>query len=133
VAHVLVVDDDAASREAVHLALGAAGHVVSDASDVPAALATLRASPHAQVVLVDVTPPGQQGLQLLRSAVDDVDLAMRHGYVVLTGVPLAQLGAAAEMLRALAIPILLKPVNPGQILAVVTRVAQQIETNGWLA
>jgi CheY-like chemotaxis protein len=64
---VLVVDDDALSREVFTLLLQSAGYEVETAESGDAALLHLQAShPHPQVVLTDLQMPGTSGRKLAR-------------------------------------------------------------------
>src|SRR4051812_16983873 len=69
-AHVLVIDDEAAIRSFVRLALEKAGHRVSEAADGDEGLRAFRADP-ADLVLCDIFMPEKDGLetiQILRRA-----------------------------------------------------------------
>jgi CheY-like chemotaxis protein/HPt (histidine-containing phosphotransfer) domain-containing protein len=62
---VLLVDDDAASREVISLLLDREGYAVESADSGDAALALLNARGHApEIVLTDVQMPGTSGSQL---------------------------------------------------------------------
>ncbi len=62
-AHVLVVDDDAAALEIRKLVLERRGHLVSTAQDADAA----RAAPHPDVAVLDLRMPRlEDGLELIR-------------------------------------------------------------------
>ena len=63
-ARILLVDDDAAVREALSFSLTEQGHAVDTASDGRAALARLDARTY-DVVLTDLRMPGMSGLDLL--------------------------------------------------------------------
>jgi two-component system response regulator PrrA len=66
-AQVLVVDDDAAIRQALERALRLEGFAVSEAGDGETALDVLERDPPAAVVL-DVTMPGIDGVEVTRRA-----------------------------------------------------------------
>jgi CheY-like chemotaxis protein/HPt (histidine-containing phosphotransfer) domain-containing protein len=65
---VLVIDDDALSREVLELLLGSEGYEVETADSGDAALLRLRAAngPLPQVVLADMQMPGTSGAELAR-------------------------------------------------------------------
>ena len=67
--HVLVVDDEAQVRDVLSLSLARRGHrvlAVDDGAKVPAALRELAATDRA-CALVDLTMPGQDGRDVVRS------------------------------------------------------------------
>jgi serine phosphatase RsbU (regulator of sigma subunit)/CheY-like chemotaxis protein len=66
VATVLVVDDDALSREFVCTLLGYRGHLVQEASDGESALASIAQHPP-DAVITDVVMPGLDGYELARA------------------------------------------------------------------
>jgi two-component system, OmpR family, response regulator MprA len=63
--HLLVVDDDAAVREALALVLGLDGFEVTTAADGREAMHTLSAG-HPDAVVLDVLMPGVDGLEVCR-------------------------------------------------------------------
>src|SRR5690349_19081355 len=62
---VLVVDDNAANRDALTRRLGRRGYAVLTAADGPAALAVVASRP-VDLVLLDVMMPGMSGLEVLQ-------------------------------------------------------------------
>jgi DNA-binding response OmpR family regulator len=72
---VLVVEDDARIRVALHMALEEEGHVVQEAGSAEEALAIFQREP-ADVVLVDVVLPGMSGLDLCRELRKTSDTAI---------------------------------------------------------
>lgn len=62
---VLVVDDDADTRESLALLLGDYGYRVRTAADGPSALAAVEARPP-MCVLLDLGLPGMSGIELAR-------------------------------------------------------------------
>ena len=77
-ARLLLVEDDAATRQALALTLRDEGHVVIEAADARAALAAL---PSADVVLLDLSLPDADGVQLCRRvrSTSDVPIIMVTG------------------------------------------------------
>ena len=65
-AHILVIDADAAFRFMLIETLDAAGHTVSQASDGRRALKTLHAE-SADLVLTDLVMPEQEGIQTIKA------------------------------------------------------------------
>lgn len=70
---ILVVDDDAASRDMVAATLRAGGATVVTAESADAAEGMLRARPF-DVVVCDIAMPGRDGLSLIRAVRDDAAL-----------------------------------------------------------
>ena len=71
---VLVVDDEAANRQALERILSREGHRVAHAADGRAALESIRESPP-DLMLTDLKMPGMTGMELMRAAkVIDPDL-----------------------------------------------------------
>src|SRR5688572_19665109 len=64
-AHILVVDDNRANREALASLLEVAGHNVARAPDAPSALEQARSQPP-DLVISDVLMPGMDGYVLAR-------------------------------------------------------------------
>ena len=63
---LLVVDDDAASRDMLTARLLRAGFAVIAAASGPEALELVASDPAVELVLLDVTMPGMSGLEVLR-------------------------------------------------------------------
>ena len=83
-ATILVVDDEAAVRDFVRLALVHAGYAVQLATDAPSALDLVRATPDRfALVLTDVRMPGRTGADLaddLRAVAPAVPIAFMSGF-----------------------------------------------------
>src|SRR5579885_1091894 len=73
--HILIVDDDAATREAVGMLLRAEGYAVSEAADGREAVLHLRADGPHRVVLLDLMMPVMDGWQFLEARKRDPELA----------------------------------------------------------
>jgi len=80
--HILLVEDNAFVIGALRLLLEETGHRVSDASTIAAAASVLRADPP-DVVLLDLTLGGEDGLSLMSTI--DATSAQRPVVVALTG------------------------------------------------
>ena len=97
---VLVVDDDAAIRAALHDALSAAGFVVDVADDATSALGVIaRARPG--VMVSDVRMPGTSGIDLLREVrerASDIDVILMTAFDDMPTVVEAMKHGAAEFL-----------------------------------
>jgi len=64
-AHILVIDDDAAIRGSVRRLLERAGHTVLDAADGAAGIRQLRTAPVA-LMITDIYMPGEDGFATIR-------------------------------------------------------------------
>jgi CheY-like chemotaxis protein len=105
-ARILVVDDDDDTRQALVVALGARGHVVSEASSAKVALDTMRQSCF-DVVVTDYDMPGMTGIQMLEAA-------GRTGLLGSAAVLLVTAHPDPEGVGSM--PVLLKPVDFGKLL-----------------
>jgi two-component system response regulator HydG len=66
-AHILVVDDDSATRDGLRLSLTTAGYAVETAEDGEEAMRRMEARP-ASLIITDLAMPNMGGLELLRRA-----------------------------------------------------------------
>ena len=109
---VLVVDDDADTREAMQLLLEAEGYDVEVAPDGHAALRRLRVDPLPGLMLLDLHMPGIDGRAVIETLESSPDLP---------GVPIVLLTAASpnEGTAALPYPLLRKPISTDDFLRVV--------------
>lgn len=122
---VLVVEDDDAIRTAVRMMLEDEGYAVEEAQDGAAALATLRASPDRVVVLLDLLMPGVDGLAVLHTLANEVDLATRHAYIMVAAKSTPP-PEVADLLGRLGVPYLNKPFDMNDLLAAVADAAERI-------
>lgn len=118
-AAVLIIDDEEMVRTALDQWLRLSGFETATASDVGEALAMID-DLHPHVVLTDVRMPGLSGLDLLRSIQErglptEVILITGHGDVPM----------AVEAMRAGAFDFLQKPYVPDQLVASISRAAEQ--------
>jgi PAS domain S-box-containing protein len=118
---VLVVDDDADSREVVTRFLQAAGGTVRMAASVPEALTALEGQSF-DVILTDLAMPGEDGLALLRMV---RNRGIRTSVVALT----AHAGAEMQVRTLVAgfSACIAKPVEPAELTAIVARHAGRAE------
>jgi CheY-like chemotaxis protein len=72
---ILVVEDDAATREALTLILRSEGFAVLGAANGQEALGQLRAAPPPDLILLDLMMPIMDGWQFRREQVQDPNLA----------------------------------------------------------
>jgi CheY-like chemotaxis protein len=114
---VLIVDDDALTRESLSLALSEEGYAVAEAPDGAAALARLHSGPMPQLVVLDLMMPVMDGWQFLVER-QKVSGARAIPLVVLT----ASRGLDAPGLRAMgAEEIIEKPAATEDVLTAVRR------------
>jgi len=114
-AHVLIVDDDANTREAMAALAETEGFTTTMAADLRAAHIQLtRQQP--DVILIDLHLPDGDGLQLIE-AIDDRSATE---VVLITGN--ASVDTAIAALRAGAADYLVKPVNIARLRAILSRV-----------
>jgi FixJ family two-component response regulator len=112
---VLVVDDDAATREGLRELLARAGFSAEDAHDGAAALEKIERNDF-RVVLLDVQLPGVGGLDVLARCVEK---RTPSKIIVMTGVGTTETVLAA--LRGQAYDFIPKPIDPGHLIDVVKR------------
>jgi CheY-like chemotaxis protein len=120
---VLVVDDDGRIRDLLCELLEGEGYAVTAASDGLQAWEQLTTSEQPLIVVLDEVLPQLRGLDLLARVAAQPQLVRRHAYLLLT--------ATAHHLRTrplpLPIPILPKPCDFEAFLALVGRMAQQLQ------
>ncbi len=119
---VLIVEDDAATRDALALLVGRRGHRVFTADTLAQARATLEQHPDLDFVLTDLGLPDGDGLSLLAP---EAGLTARHAFVVLTGE--RRIERAVEAMRLGAIDFLNKPVEPDTLALTLTRVERHLD------
>ncbi|HKI35746.1 MAG TPA: response regulator [Gemmataceae bacterium] len=113
--HILIVEDDSATRDALALLLAASGYATDTAADGHQALTYLRSHPAPGVVLLDLLMPVEDGWQFL---------AERHKDAALAAIPVLVLSAAGLALRPAALALgaddfLAKPASPEDLLAAI--------------
>jgi CheY-like chemotaxis protein len=123
-ATILIVDDDADTREILRIALEDDGHTVLEAGSANLALTLMRTSPVPLVVLLDLYLCGYgDDTPVIKAMEADPSLALAHRVIVLT----AGLGErAAEAMRPVwptLAGFLTKPFNLSEVRRSVARVA----------
>jgi two-component system chemotaxis response regulator CheY len=120
-ASVLTVDDSPSIRQAIKIALGAAGHDVSEAADGSEGAAKARAGQF-NLIITDLNMPVMDGLTMIRT------LRAEPAYA---GVPIIFLttesddAVKAEAKAAGATGWIVKPFAPDQLVRVVNKVLAQ--------
>lgn len=113
--YILIVDDTPSTLEVIRRNLMNRGYQVLTATDVPSALAILRARP-IDLVITDFRMPGQTGLDLVRHVHEN---APGVEVLMITGYPSVQ--GAVEALRHGAEDYLAKPFTDEELLNAVER------------
>ena len=125
--HVLVVDDDNATRVALRPVLEDAGYIVHEASDGLLAMNVLLTSPYPLVVVLDLMMPRMSGTEILELFANDPVWAQRHAFLPLTAAfdrpPTKRFRA---MLQQLATPLVRKPFDLEELLDLVAAAAARL-------
>lgn len=125
-AAILVVEDDAATRETMRTALEEVGYTVAEAAEGQSGLDLLCAAPEPLVVLLDHLMPVLNGEGLLeRVAVGGHELR-RHAYVLMTGAAERLSPRLEVLLGALGVPVVAKPFGIDALLAAVSAAQRRL-------
>lgn len=125
---VLIVDDDAAIRATLRALLEEEGYAVAEACDGLTALEAMRSSPGG-VVLLDLMMPVLDGASVLRAVATEDDLADAYVFVLVTAATNTRSPALRELLARLAVPVVHKPFELEELLAVVERAAARVRVS----
>lgn len=118
--HVLVVDDDAATRDGLTALLESWGYCASAAADGKSALASAdRELPHA--IVTDLMMPGMNGLEFVEALRERV---LQVAVVFLTGQ--ATIETAVRAIKLGAYDYLTKPLEPQKLRAVLEKGLKQV-------
>jgi two-component system, chemotaxis family, protein-glutamate methylesterase/glutaminase len=124
---VLIVDDDADTRETVYSLLDLLGddqpYEGILAADGHQALDHLHATTDATVVVFDLYMPVMDGQQFLLHALADPALAARCAFICITASPQRLSGDAPALLAAHGIPLITKPFDIDVLLDAVRQAA----------
>jgi CheY-like chemotaxis protein len=124
-APLLIVDDDAPTREAMRFMFEDTGYSLLEASNGTDALDLLRGSSEPLVVILDVLMPQVDGEEVLRAILHDRDLRHRHTFILVSALPdLSRRLRLQRMLRALAIEVVTKPFDVADLEHAVARAQQ---------
>lgn len=113
-AHILLADDDQATRDLVKRALVSDGHTVDLTQDGAEALATLAAQDGFDVLVSDVHMPGLDGIALARRAIES-----RPGLKLLLMSGFAEELERAQALASPNLGVIMKPFTLEQVRAAV--------------
>ena len=112
---ILVVEDDPEVRGAIRMVLEAEAYEVAESGDGADALAKLRVSPQASLILLDLMMPGMNGWQFM----DEV--RVHPGLREVPIIVVSAYGSADGVRSVGATDYLKKPFDPETLLAVVSR------------
>lgn len=121
---ILLLDDDAVTLQFLESVLSGAGFTCRTAGDPEQALAAVRAHREIALVVSDIYMPGLTGLQFV-DHLNSLELEWpAPAVLLLTAHP--TLESAIDALRLGACDFLTKPVRPGELVDVVTRVMERV-------
>jgi CheY-like chemotaxis protein len=127
---VLIVDDDEATRLTVRTVLeldtDVRHYVVAEAASGQEALDILHAGAAPTVVLLDLKMPGMDGQQMLDHVQADAGLASRCAFVCMTASATRLPEDLTALLDTSGIPLLSKPFDIDDLLAVVAAAADKL-------
>jgi CheY-like chemotaxis protein len=109
--HVLVVDDNDDFRITMRMLLEDAGYIVEEAATGRQALRRLRESRGSKVVLLDVSLPEIDGVQVMEAVARHASLRRRHAYLIVTALEGSLPQTFMDRLHDLGVPIVSKPFN----------------------
>src|SRR5579884_242849 len=118
---VLIVEDEAAVRQALRLVLEEAGYPTQEVEDGLDGLQILWTCPDAKIVLLDHFLPHMNAEQLLVLVSDAGDRLRRHQYIEVTGGGDRLSPACRKLLSSLEIPLVAKPFDIETLLAAVAQ------------
>ena len=116
---ILFVDDDPDLREIVKDQLSASGYEVDAAEDGEVAIDKLQHK-HYEVLLLDITMPNKNGMDVLRFAKDK---SLNSKVIMLTG--MVGLSVAIESIKLGATDYITKPYNMEYLLASIKRALEK--------
>jgi CheY-like chemotaxis protein len=116
---VLVVDDNNDFRKVMRILLEGAGYGVDEAPDGKLAFKRLLESEERMVVLLDVTMPAMDGMQVLQAVAECEPLAARHAYLLVTALEGDLPRAFVDFSQGLGITIVGKPFKIDHLLGLI--------------
>src|SRR5579871_5850636 len=124
--HVLVVDDDRATRETITAVLEDAGFTVAVEADADRALAFLKTSPLPLVVLLDLFLAGHEHNPVLMAIAADPALGETHRVIVMTAGTAREAEAALAPIRSSVAELLMKPFDIEGLIGTVAQAARSL-------
>jgi CheY-like chemotaxis protein len=124
--HVLIVDDDEATRKVLRFVLEDAGYMVLEAPDGRMALDCLRTHPQRLIVLLDKNMPHVDGVAVLEAVYADPALAKRHCIILVSAYVSRTLPLRlAVLLDALSVEKVDKPFDLDDLFAAMANAEQR--------
>ena len=123
---VLIVDDVQDLRDSIRYLLEGEGYEVLEATDGRSALATMRASRHPLVVLLDLMMPHMPGDRVIETLIKERAVPGKHAVVLLTASPTTVPRDLHAVLKKHQIPILSKTVPLEEIVEEVEQASERI-------
>ena len=123
---VLIVDDVQDLRDSIRYLLEGEGYEVLEATDGRSALATMRASRHPLVVLLDLMMPHMPGDRVIETLIKERAVPGKHAVVLLTASPATVPRDLHAVLKKHQIPILSKTVPLEEIVEEVEHASERI-------
>ena|SRR5579871_3890643 len=129
---ICVVDDNGSIRTVCRELLEDEGYMVDELADGNVVEDYLKLSREPTVVLLDLRLPVKDGIEVLTAIARDSTLATRHAYIVMTAWP--QMASpdwgwpedAAAVLAQLQVPVLQKPFDLDDLLALIAGAAARL-------
>jgi two-component system NtrC family response regulator len=112
---ILVVEDDDAFREAIHLQLTRDGYETASAVDAAQAISILEQRPQ-DLIVADLNLPGSSGIDLLKKVRADYPDTV---VIIMTGFGTVE--TAVEAMKSGAYDFIVKPVHPAELKILVSR------------
>lgn len=125
--HVLIANDDAASRHVLRAVLERAGYTVTEAHNLDSTLAQLRTSPEPLVVLLDFSFARWNGTAVINAVSHDHVLSHRHAYMLMLLRDETFPMDLAQAIKQMAVKVLPKPFSTDALLAAVMAAAHRLE------
>ena len=125
-APLLIVDDDADTRDAFLLLFESEGYSIVGADSIADARTYLRRATAPHVVLLDFLLPPENADSLLAAVEQEAPLR-RHRYLLISATPPTRFSAEAQQLIArVCTQVMLKPFDVADLLAAVARAEVQV-------
>lgn len=124
---VLIVEDDARARSELMDLLGDRGFDCFACGTAEQAIAIMRERPDLAVAVVDIGLPGLSGLDFVAAVRERDALAMPTRFILVTGD--ANKDRALKAMRLKVEDLLAKPLDPGELIAVVERAILAVTTD----
>lgn len=124
---VLIVADDWALRELLHLLLEDLGYDVQEATDEISTLDAVEEATEPLIVVLDLALAEMQALDVLRAVGRDPALCFRHAYVLLLEPQEIVPCDVWPLTEALAMPVLSKPLDLDRLFEAVAALAGRLQ------